>query len=109
MSNSFVSRILRKVAVLAIMCAALVVFSQHARKASACDTCWNESRAVYTYCSQNPDGYFVGCEYDAYCSDIDWQMGASHLYTETCCGVDAPNYSNDPMHEAPWYWKYYCL
>ena len=107
MVNPSVLRIMRKVLVLAFMCAGLLLLPHNTRKAAACDSCWNESRAVYTYCSHNPDGYFDGCEFNAYCSDMDWQLGASHLYTETCCGVDAGD--NDPPHTQTWYWKYYCL
>lgn len=99
MLNPSVLRIMRKVLVLALMCAGLLLLPHTARKAAACDTCWNESREVYIYCSQNPDGYFNGCEFNAYCSDMDWQLGATHLYTETCCGVG----------EQDSHWFYYCL
>jgi hypothetical protein len=51
------------------------------RHASACDTCFHESAAAYSYCQANLDGTYVGCNFTHQCSPNDT---ATSIYRLEC-------------------------
>jgi hypothetical protein len=49
--------------------------------ASACESCLSESATAYTYCHNNPDGFYVGCNFSHVCSSTDT---ANSIYRDEC-------------------------
>jgi hypothetical protein len=53
------------------------------RTAASCPSCFSESATAYTYCRNNPGGYYEGCNFQLQCGGFS-TSSANEIYREYC-------------------------
>jgi hypothetical protein len=89
----------RQLGALALLTFALVwaLASPNTPAAQACQTCLSETGTAYTYCRNNPDGEYHGCNFSTACAG--GTRTATQIYRDECCDM--------PVHDSGW--TIYCL